>query len=540
MSEASPAGRADGPQSVGGAGNGQPASRKALLRVVVLLLLVVGMVRGYLYWQHARTHVSTDDAYLTTDVMPITPQVPGKVVRVLVADNQLVHAGDVLVELDDATFRTDLAQARAALAVAEAAARGARTSVGLTQEVGNAGISTASAGLAQAEGAVGGSEAELSRTRAAGEGAAASAAAARSSERIADAAITAAQAARKRALESVSSAQAQLESSVAAHVAAEAVARAAVATERAAQADLRKATADESRYADLRKVEAVSLQVYDAAVAALASARARAESAAEAVNQTGAAVAQAKASVAQRTSELSAARDGVAVAEAAVVQATEQAHSAAAGVKVADAALRQAHAQVDVALRSVTQNRARQRGAAGTLQQANTAPKQVEVSRAAGETAEAKVRQAQAAVDAATIALARTRLVAPADGVISKRTAQVGQQVAVGQLLMAVVPVSGIWVVGNFKEVEMTDVRVAQPVDVAVDMLPGRTYKGRVQSIAAGTGSMFALLPPENATGNFTKLVQRVPVKISLDPGQPGLDLLRGGLSVNATITTGR
>jgi membrane fusion protein, multidrug efflux system len=116
----------------------------------------------------------------------------------------------------------------------------------------------------------------------------------------------------------------------------------------------------------------------------------------------------------------------------------------------------------------------------------------------------------------------------------------VGQQVAIGQPIMAVLPENDLWVVANFKETQMRHVRPGQRAELEVDTFSGRQFSGHVNSIAAGTGATFALLPPDNATGNFTKVVQRVPVKIVFDPGQAGMDRLRSGLSVVATIATGR
>ena len=103
---------------------------------------------------------------------------------------------------------------------------------------------------------------------------------------------------------------------------------------------------------------------------------------------------------------------------------------------------------------------------------------------------------------------------------------------------MAVVPDENVWVTANYKETQLGDVKPGQPVEVEVDAFPGKSFKGHVGSISAGTGSTFALLPPDNATGNFTKVVQRVPVKILLEPGQVNMDRLRTGMSVTATIET--
>jgi membrane fusion protein (multidrug efflux system) len=156
-------------------------------------------------------------------------------------------------------------------------------------------------------------------------------------------------------------------------------------------------------------------------------------------------------------------------------------------------------------------------------------------SRAAG--AQAQVAQAAAAVERARLDLEHTSIKAPAAGVVSKKTVEVGQVVQAGQPLLAIVPLDDIWVTANFKEGELRDIRPGQPVTVRVDAY-GRSYKGHVDSIAAATGAKFSLLPPENATGNYVKVVQRVPVKIVFESGQDPDHQLRPGMSVVPTVQT--
>jgi membrane fusion protein (multidrug efflux system) len=137
----------------------------------------------------------------------------------------------------------------------------------------------------------------------------------------------------------------------------------------------------------------------------------------------------------------------------------------------------------------------------------------------------------------ALIKLGYCRIYAPRAGQISKKNVTVGALVQPGTPLMAIVVNEGLWVVGNYKETQLAKVVPGQKAEIEVDALRGQRFEGRVDSVAAATGATFALLPPENASGNFTKIVQRVPVKIVLDPGQPGLERLRGGMSVKATIS---
>ncbi len=145
---------------------------------------------------------------------------------------------------------------------------------------------------------------------------------------------------------------------------------------------------------------------------------------------------------------------------------------------------------------------------------------------------------AKAALEQAKLNLSYTELKATVGGVVSRKTVEVGQVVQPGQPLLAIVPLDDVWVTANFKESQLKSIRPGQPVEVAVDAYGGRTYRGRVDSIAAATGSRFSLLPPENATGNYVKVVQRIPVKIVLEPGQDRDHLLRPGLSVVPTVFT--
>ena len=146
------------------------------------------------------------------------------------------------------------------------------------------------------------------------------------------------------------------------------------------------------------------------------------------------------------------------------------------------------------------------------------------------------VRQAEAALEAAKLDLAYTKLTAPFGGIVTHKTAHVGNRVQVGEPLMAIVPLGKLYVTANFKETQLTDVRVGQKAEVVADIYPGYVYKGHVDSISMGTGAAFSLLPPENATGNWVKVVQRVPVKIVFESPPPADKPLRLGLSVEVAI----
>jgi len=150
------------------------------------------------------------------------------------------------------------------------------------------------------------------------------------------------------------------------------------------------------------------------------------------------------------------------------------------------------------------------------------------------------MQQNDAALHAAELNLSYTKIYAPAEGYVTNRTVEVGNQVQPAQPLLAVVPLrqSDLWITANYKETDLTDVRPGQKVNLKVDTYPGREFRGTVNSIMAGTGAVFTLFPPENATGNFVKVVQRIPVKIVLDPGEDPQHLLRIGMSVVPTILT--
>jgi len=151
--------------------------------------------------------------------------------------------------------------------------------------------------------------------------------------------------------------------------------------------------------------------------------------------------------------------------------------------------------------------------------------------------ADARVGAARAARDQAALNLSYTRVIAPSSGVVSKKTVELGQLVQAGQPLMSVVPLEDVWLTANLKETQIEDVKSGEPVEFTVDAYPGVHFRGHVESLAPATGARFSLLPPDNATGNFTKVVQRVPVRIRPDKADP-THPLRPGMSVVVTIQT--
>jgi membrane fusion protein, multidrug efflux system len=166
------------------------------------------------------------------------------------------------------------------------------------------------------------------------------------------------------------------------------------------------------------------------------------------------------------------------------------------------------------------------------------AQKQIAVYKAQLAQAKAALAQQQAMEHQAELNLGYTTITAPVNGTVGVRTVRVGEYVQAGTQLMAVVPLQAVYVVANYKETELTDVRPGQRVTIDVDTFPGATVHGYVDSLAPASGEEFALLPPDNATGNFTKIVQRIPVKIDIDKGDPLFGMLRPGMSVEPTVDT--
>jgi membrane fusion protein, multidrug efflux system len=249
-----------------------------------------------------------------------------------------------------------------------------------------------------------------------------------------------------------------------------------------AQANLDRLTRDLERFKVLVQKDEISQQQYDNAASAVTSARA----------------------------QLDAVTAQVADAEESVNAARSQVEREKAGLLVARAA----------------------------VEAAGSAPEQVAGTRARAESAAARVEQMQALVAQAELNLEYTVVRAPVAGVVSKRSVEVGQALQVGQPVVAIVPLEHIWITANFKETQLRYMRPGQKAVITVDAYGDREYSGHVDGIGAATGARFSLLPPENSTGNFVKVVQRVPVRIMLDEGQDKEHLLRPGMSVIATVMT--
>jgi len=222
------------------------------------------------------------------------------------------------------------------------------------------------------------------------------------------------------------------------------------------------------------------------------------------------------------------------VAQAAMPEA--QLESAQTAFDNAEAQLIQAQARAAALKASTEQVQARVSEASARLTQASTVDQQITDARAKARVAEARVATATAVRDLAKLEVGYTQITAPRDGIVSRRAVNVGQLVQAGSGVVALVPVGDLWITGNFKETQLARMRPGQPAKIKVDAF-GLELEGKVESFSAATGARFSLLPPDNATGNYTKVVQRVPVRISLS-NVPKDVLLRPGLSVELSVNT--
>jgi membrane fusion protein (multidrug efflux system) len=425
----------------------RPLYRRPAFLIAAVVVLLVAVALGINYWLYARSHESTDDAFIDAHITAVSPKVSGYITKIHVKSNQQVKKGDLLIEIDPRDYQARVDQAQAALAAGEARLKEAQTGVELTRANSRAGVQQASGTVQQAR-------AGVAAQRAA-------AAAERTRVTQAAAAVNAARA-------NAQQAQAQVA---------------------AAQAEQVRAEADVARYQELYSKDEVSKQRLDQAIATARTAEAQTE----------------------------AARQRAAAAESQVRESQAAQGTAAETARRAEVQIGGAQAQVQEAQ--------------GRLAAANTAPQQIASSEAQAQTASASLEQLRAAVAQAELELSYTKLYAPDDGRVTNKSVEEGALVQSGQALMAIVP-GDVWVTANFKENQIGELRPGQQVEISVDAYPDKTFKGHIDSIQAGTGSRFSLLPPENATGNYVKVVQRVPVKIVFDEAPDPQHLLAPGMSV--------
>jgi len=395
----------------------EAAARKPPLsagRAKKLYLIVGGVVAGLLllygiFVLVTRGRESTDDAQVAADIVPVGPRIPGQVIAVHVVENQPVHRGDLIAELDPNDAQGKVAQAQSHLDTALAPAQQADAQAEVT-------AASASGGLTAARGAVSSMQQSVGT----------------SAEVVNDARA------------GVSRAEAN---------AAKAAADWKRAEELGAKGDISRAQVDAARAAN------------EAAQADVASARAR----------------------------LASATNSRQAAEANVVQAQ------------------------------------------GKLEQSAPVSAQVAAARATATLAHAKVNAQRALLQAAQLNLSYTKITAPADGIASRLSVHPGGLVAPGTPIVQLVPLR-TYIVANFKETQVQSMRAGQRATIKVDALGSQEYEGKVESISGGTGASFSLLPPDNASGNYVKVVQRVPVRVSWNG--PGSDRIAAGASAEVTVYT--
>jgi membrane fusion protein, multidrug efflux system len=399
----------ESPLKAGTLASKRPSSRpKGPNRLIILVAAVALLVIGFFLWRYFSSYESTDDAQVDVHLFPVSARISGYVIAVHVGDNQYVHKGDLLVEIDPTDYKVAVDQAKANLANAEATAQSLNITVPITS------VNT---------------ESQLKSTASDVDNASAG----------------------------IIAAQKQL-------VAAHAQVEQAEANDVKIQDDLR-------RYKLLVDKKEVAEQVYDQALAAAKSSTAN--------------VAAAHAN------------------EAAAQQAVDQAQSRLASSQASH-------------------------------QYAETGPQQVSSTRSRAHAAVADVEQKRALLEQAELNLQYTKIYAPVTGEVNKTVVE-GLNVQPGQQLLTVVPLDEVWITANFKETQLRHMKVGQKAKIKVDS-NGRTYNGHIDSIAGATGPLFSLLPPENATGNYVKIVQRIPVKIVLEQGENKDLQLRPGMNVDPSV----
>ena len=385
-------------------------STKKLIGIIVLVVLVIGA--ALFYWRSTYTE-DTDDAQVDGNLYQVSSRVTGQVTHVDVEEEQFVHQGDPIAEIDPKDYQVALEQAEANLANAQAEYDQAVVNVPITHVTVSTTIQTS------------GSD------------------------------VLASQA-------SVEQAEAQVQ-----------VDKAKVAS---AKAQALKSQLDVQRYTPLVAKDVISKQQFDAAVA-----------------------------------------------------------QAAADQGSLDASERDVKAQEDT-VNLMTQRLAQSQST--QAQSEKNGPKQVAVQQARAAAAQAAIKEAQAKVDQAQLNLGYTRIVAPITGIVSNKSVAVGENLSIGQSLMTIVPLTDLWVTANFKETQLKQMHPGQKVKIEVDALGGRKFTGTVAEIGGATGSSLSLFPPENATGNYVKVVQRIPVRINFtNLDQENKDYsLRIGMSVVPTV----
>ncbi len=507
--------------------NAEKPRRTLIIGLVAAFLLIFGIIWGSHYYHYSTTHVGTDDAYVTGNLVNVSPIIGGTLSTLSVEEGDTVRKGQLIGRLEDSGQLASLRQAQAAYAAAQSQIPQAQANLAYEKQATAAAIQRAQAGIA----------AQQAKTLAAQQQSTLSGATVRnqitqaaSQVRVADAQTAGAQA-------QVKTAQAAVDSQRQAVQTAQRAADAATAQIAAAAANATKTANDERRYARLVSQSAVTVQQYDAAQAAAISAAAQLQASQEQAAQAKSQVAYARSGVQQALEQLK-------VAQKQAYAVGQQADVARTAQQLAQANLGQIPIQQSNVANAVGQGSQAQ----ADLATANANRQQILLRQRQIQTYIAQANQAKAALANAQVTENDTYLYAPTDGQVVKKAVNVGASLSPGQTVATITQANYVWVSANFKETQLQKVLVGQPAEVEVDSFPGIVFSGKVQAINEATGASIALLPPDNSTGNFTKVVQRVPVRIQLIPAsndadkkyarQQDINRLGQGRSVTATIDT--
>lgn len=506
--------------------------RKAIVSTIALAVALTIGARAYGSYQFGKTHVETDNAYVTGDLIGIGPTVPGTLVELTVKDGDFVKKGQLIARLDTAGALAELAQAEANYQAALTQVPQAESALAFERQSTSAAIQRSEAVIAVQSAKTDSSRLQV---RLAADTVKNGVKQAESTVAQSRAQAAQAQAQAAQAQAGIANAEAALLSAKQAVETALRTAEAEVALVGAAKADADRAAGDLDRYEKLLAKEAISRQQYDAAVAAAASARAGYESAQGRAQAAQSAVTQARAGIAQAEAGLTAARRQADAAQRQSEAVSKQIQVAQAGLDLA----RSRSTEVSIRGADVQSSLGENSQATADRASAQAGTQQVALREKQITSAEAGVAQARAAVVRARVRVRDANLYAPCDGYVVKHTVNVGTSINPGQNVVTITRGNDVWVMANFKETQLGGVRPGRPVEITVDAFPGKAFHGRVESILRATGSATTLLPPDNSTGNFTKVVQRIPVRISIEPS-PGTEEIRQGMSVIATVDTGK
>lgn len=467
-------------------------ARPALIGGVIILIGIGAAI----YWLMGSGKESTDDAQINGHIVMVTARVAGHIHRVYVDNTDRVEAGQLLVQIDRRDLLQALRKSQGDLATQIATASAASNEVEITMQ-------TAPSSLMQATAAT--------QIALLGE------ATAQTQLASAQAQIVAAEAAVKAAHDDIQSAQTDYEAAVAQVEAAQAQVAIAQADVVAAKSNAQTQSREADRYKYMLQQGAVSRQQYENMVNINTSAQSSLRSSQSQLQASRVAVEQAISH-----------REG---AQAMLARANSKLVSSMAGLTQARAGAQAAEVGSEQARSKTSQAQAAQ---AGT----QTVEPQIRASENQLKAAAAKIAQSRASVDTAELNLSYTSVYAAKKGEIVSRNVNQGQYVQPGQALMAIVPLHDVWVTANFKETQIEHMKPGQRADIKVDTYSGKTFRGKVKGIEAASGERLSLLPPQNATGNFVKVVQRIPVRIVFDQTIPEKIVFRPGQNVVVTVYT--